>query len=121
MFDEEAALTECGLQFTTVTLDREKFPWLNTERMRMHLNDPLCRPSHVDNAHVSFKIPLGSCGSRHIKSPREVIFANRVLIQEKSNHNYNEKEMKTLMEVHFLCRYKRIDMRSKTVSQKRLL
>ncbi|XP_022782999.1 uncharacterized protein LOC111323825 [Stylophora pistillata] len=119
IFGEEAAVTKCDSQFTTVTLHRSKLPWLDTARMRIHLNDPLCQPSHVDNEHVRFKIPLGSCGSRHIRSPSEVIFTNRVLILEESQGSYKGRQLKTLMEVYFLCRYRRIDASS--VSQKRLL
>ena len=118
MFDKGAVI-ECGSQFTTITLDRAKFPWFNTERMRIHLNDPVCRPTYVNNAHVSFKMPLGGCGSRHITSPREVIFTNRVLIVEKSYRGYKQKEMKTLMEIHFLCKYRRLGSLSESVHQKK--
>lgn len=121
IFDEEAAMTKCDSQFTTVTLHRSRFPWLDIARMHIHLNDPLCKPSHVDNEHVRFKIPVGSCGSRHIRSPTEVTFTNRVLILEESRGSYKEKEVKTLMKVYFLCRYRRINSRNESVSERRLL
>lgn len=122
VFDKGAAEIECGSRFTAITLGRAKFPWFNSERMRMHLNDPSCRPSYVTTVHVSFKMPLGGCGSRHITSPRKVIFTNRVFIVEKGYHSYKEKEMKTLMEIHFLCKYRRIGLLSESVNQnKRLL
>lgn len=122
VFGKGAAVIECGSRITTITLDRGKFPWFNPERMRMHLNDPSCRPSYVTTAHVSFKMPLGGCGSRHITSPRKVIFTNRVYIVEKGYHGYKEKEMKTLMEIHFLCKYRRIGfLRESIIQKKRLL
>lgn len=89
--------------------------------MRMHLNDPICRPSFINSTHVSFKMPLGGCGSRHITSPRKVVFTNRVFIVENSYHGYKKKEMKTMMEIHFLCKYRRVGLFSESVSQKRRL
>lgn len=120
VFDKEAAEIECGSQFTSVTLDRAKYPWFNPEQMRIHLNNPVCEPSFVNTTHVSFKMPLGGCGSRHIKSPRKVIFTNRVLfVEEDYHHGYREKEMKTLMEIYFLCKYRGTDFLSESLSQKR--
>lgn len=120
VFDKEAAEIECGSQFTSVTLDRAKYPWFNPERMRIHLNNPVCEPSFVNTTHVSFKMPLGGCGSRHITSPRKIIFTNRVLfVEEDYHHGYREKEMKTLMEIHFLCKYRGTDFLSESLSQKR--
>lgn len=108
VFDKGAASIECGSQFTTVTLDRAKYPWYNPERMRIHLNNPVCEPSFVNTTHVRFNMPLGGCGSKHITSPRKVIFTNRVLFVEEDYHYGNrEKEMKTLMEIYFLCKYRR--------------
>ncbi|KAL9978550.1 hypothetical protein ACROYT_G016078 [Oculina patagonica] len=121
IFNKGAAELECGSRFTTTTLDRAKLPWLNSERMRMHLNDPGCRPYYVTPAHVSFKMPLGGCGSRHITSPRKIIFTNRVFIVENGYRGYKEREMKTLMEIHFLCKYRRIGLLSESISQKKRL
>lgn len=120
VFDKEAAVIECGSQFTTITLDRAKYPWFNPERMRVHLNNPVCEPSFVNTTHVRFNMPLGGCGSRHITSPRKVIFTNRVFFVEESyHHGYSEKETKTLMEIYFLCKYRRTDFLSERLSQKR--
>lgn len=120
VFDKEAAVIECGSQFTTITLDRAKYPWFNPERMRVHLNNPVCEPSFVNTTHVRFNMPLGGCGSRHITSPRKVIFTNRVFfVEEGYHHGYSEKETKTLMEIYFLCKYRRTDFLSERLSQKR--
>ena len=119
VFDKEAAVIECGSQFTTVTLDRSKYPWFNPERMRVHLNNPVCEASFVNTTHVRFKMPLGGCGSRHITSPRKVIFTNRVFFVEEGYHGYRQKETKTLMEIYFLCKYQRTDFPSESLSEKR--
>lgn len=120
VFDKGAAVIECGSKFNTITLDRAKYPWFNPERMRMYLNNPVCRPSFVNTTHVSFKMPLGGCGSRHITSPRKVIFTNRVFfVEEDYHHGYKEKELKTLMEIHFLCKYRRTNFLSESLNEKR--
>ena len=119
VFDKGAAVIECGSEFTTVTLERAKYSWFNPERMRIHLNNPICQPSLVNTTHVRFKMPLGGCGSRHITSPRKVLFINRVLfVEEDQHHGYMEKEMKTLMEIYILCKYKRTDFMIENISQK---
>jgi len=119
VFDKGTAAIECGSQFTTVTLDRAKYPWYDPKRMRTHLNNPVCEPSFVNTTHVRFNMPLGGCGSKHITSPGKVIFTNRVLFVEEDNHHgYREKESKTLMEIYFLCKYRRTDFLSESLSQK---
>jgi len=102
----KGARIECGSQFTTTIVTRANYPWFNPRCMRMHLNDPGCRP-YVNNTHVSFKFPLGACGSRHITSSRKVIFTNRVLIVNKPD--YKEGGEKSIMEIHFYCKYRRTD------------
>ena len=110
----KGAIIDCGSQFITVILDRAQYPWFNPRRMRMHLNDPRCRPFE-NNTHVSFKIPLGGCGSRHITTSRKVMFFNRVFIANKPYHMYRERTGKSIMEIHFYCKYKRTDSPSQKI------
>lgn len=120
VFDKRAAAIECGSEVTTVTLERAKYPWFNPDRMSIHLNNPVCQPSFVNTTHVRFIIPLGACGSRHITSPRKIIFTNRVFfVEEDYHHGYMEKDMKTLMEIYILCKYKRSDFLSESISQEK--
>lgn len=98
------AEVDCGPQFTSVFISRARYPWFNPWRMRMHLNDPICKSS-VSNTHVTFKFPLGACGSRHIISGNKVTFFNRVFIVNKPYHKFQKR----IMELMFICRYRVMD------------
>ena len=101
MIFTSGAEVDCGPQFTSVLISLAQYPWFNPRHMRMHLNDPFCKSS-VSNTHVSFKFPLGACGSRHIISANKVIFFNRVFIVNKPHHKFQKR----IMEIPFICKYR---------------
>lgn len=99
----------CGSQFITIVITRSQYPWFNPRRMRMHLNDPTCQP-YVNSTHVSFKVPLGGCGSRHITTSKKLMFTNRVFIVNTNTPNFIHENTvgKSIIEIHFYCKYRRI-------------